>query len=81
MTPENFCYWLQGVFEIQKAGLDATEKRSVALSQAQVDMIDAHLQSVFKAKTTSLYTGHSLVDHTDYSKLITPTTPPTAIIC
>jgi len=39
MTPENFCYWLQGLLEMQP-NLDS-------LSKAQVQMIRDHLNLVF----------------------------------
>jgi hypothetical protein len=49
MTPEQFCYWLRGIFEIQQAGLDLNEKRSIKLTEAQIAMIDDHLNSVVSA--------------------------------
>ena len=51
MTPENFCYWLKGIFEIQHAGLDANEKRPIKLTEAQIEMIDQHLGYVFSRTT------------------------------
>lgn len=45
MTPENFCYWLQGFFEISKA----TE-----MTDLQVEEIKNHLQLVFKKETPDL---------------------------
>ena len=39
MTSEQFCYWLQGQFEL-KGG-------DTKLSQDQIEMIAKHLQSVF----------------------------------
>ena len=42
MTPENFCYWLQGFFEIS----GTTE-----LTKEQVAMIEEHLQLVFNKQT------------------------------
>jgi hypothetical protein len=50
MTPENFCYWLQGIFEIQEADYDKDQKVSIHLTTAQVDMIRRHLSSVFSTK-------------------------------
>ena len=44
MTPENFCYWLQGFFEILDA--DGTKKVSL-LSLKQIEMIKQHLDYVF----------------------------------
>jgi hypothetical protein len=42
MTPENFCYWLQGLFEVG----NPTE-----LSKEQLDVVKEHLQLVFKKVT------------------------------
>lgn len=47
MTPENFCYWLQGKLE-----LDPTDNR---LSEEQVRMIREHLKLVFTEKTNPPY--------------------------
>lgn len=38
MTPENFCYWLQGLFEIEEPDF---------LSKGQIRMIRDHLSLVF----------------------------------
>lgn len=45
MTPENFCYWLQGFFEIGKA----TE-----MTALQVEEIKNHLSLVFNKETPDL---------------------------
>lgn len=42
MTPENFCYWLQGFFELENPA---------ALSVQQVQQIKDHLQLVFRKET------------------------------
>lgn len=47
MTPENFCYWLQGFFELENPA---------ALSVQQVQQIKDHLQLVFR-KETPTYTS------------------------
>lgn len=47
MDPLNFCYWLQGFFEVT----DANNKGNVVLSGKQVDTIQEHLQLVFKKVT------------------------------
>lgn len=39
MTSRDFCYWLQGYFELQGPG---------PLSQEQVAVVSAHLSMVFK---------------------------------
>ena len=41
MTPENFCYWLQGRLELN----------STHLTSAETDIIREHLQLVFKNLT------------------------------
>lgn len=42
MTPTNFCYWLQGYFELHgKIGPEG-------LSQSQADLIQKHLSMVFE---------------------------------
>lgn len=46
MTPENFCYWLQGFFEIQDIS-------NIVLSKKQVDIIREHLQLVFRKETST----------------------------
>jgi len=45
MTPENFCYWLQGYFEIS----DSKE-----LTEKQINVIQSHLHLVFN-KAPNLY--------------------------
>ncbi len=51
MTPENFCYWLRGYFEIHgnKPCLPEPAPRW-NLNDSQIDMINEHLRSVFEAK-------------------------------
>ncbi len=41
MTPQNFCYWLQGFFEI--TGTDVK-----TLNEKQINMIKSHLRLVFR---------------------------------
>lgn len=50
MTPENFCYWLQGYFEINQ------HNGRVILTSEQVDEIKNHLQLVFTKVTPTLLT-------------------------
>jgi hypothetical protein len=50
MTPENFCYWLQGFMEIQEPTTIGADK---------VQVIKDHLQLVFK-KETPTYRGLGL---------------------
>lgn len=44
MTPENFCYWLRGWFE-----LNSTLNKGLE-TDPTLKMIDEHLSSVFKPK-------------------------------
>lgn len=57
MTPENFCYWLQGVMEV----VDPQE-----LNREQVEIIKEHLQLVFK-KETKLKLTEGKIDFNDYT--------------
>lgn len=50
MTPENFCYWLQGYIELSNCQ---------NLTPEQIQMIRDHLQLVFKKETPS-YPMHPL---------------------
>jgi hypothetical protein len=52
MTSRDFCYWLQGFFEISSQSGNA---RNVGLSAAQVDMIQKHLNMVFKHEIDPSY--------------------------
>jgi hypothetical protein len=45
MTPENFCYWLQGLLEIGDPSM---------LDAKQVLIIKDHLNLVFKKETTTI---------------------------
>lgn len=45
MTSRDFCYWLQGFFEI---GLNHTPPSIRSLTPSQVEMIEKHLRLVFK---------------------------------
>lgn len=45
MTPENFCYWLQGCLELNPGQ---------PMSAQQVEMIAQHLNLVFEKKTGNL---------------------------
>lgn len=49
MTPENFCYWLQGFFEIN--GAKSIENWNKSLSCEQVNEIKNHLDLVFNKVT------------------------------
>jgi hypothetical protein len=45
MKASEFCYWLQGFFEINRVGV--AEGRDV-LNKSQMEMIERHLALVFK---------------------------------
>lgn len=44
MTSRDFCFWLQGFFEINRAN----DSDSTAISTEQVELIKKHLALVFK---------------------------------
>lgn len=46
MTPQEFCYWLQGYFELSRA-----IPNDGKLYESQIKMIHEHLQLVFKKIT------------------------------
>lgn len=46
MTPENFCYWLQGLFEV---------KNPDTLNRAETAMIKEHLKLVFEKRTSDIH--------------------------
>ena len=46
MTSRDFCYWLQGYFEIAKAG-NGSMVNGVQLDRFQVECIQKHLSMVF----------------------------------
>lgn len=75
MTAENFCYWLQGLFELNG---------NTELSKKQVKMIKTHLGYVFKNNSTPKiepYIAHPN-PFPDYGlTLKKPNFPPTEIIC
>lgn len=57
MTPENFCYWLQGYFELSK---------NYTLTSDQYRIIQDHLNLVFNKQTPSYsttYTPPSIYDN------------------
>lgn len=50
MTPQEFCYWLQGYFEL-------TGKEAESLSATQVSVMRNHLNLVFKHEIDPKYPG------------------------
>lgn len=63
MTPENFCYFVQGYFEITKAVTGKLEVDPIVIK-----VIDDHLQLVFK-KETPKYTQLGEVPQTSTTTL------------
>lgn len=55
MTPETFCYWLQGLFEVGKPK---------ALNAEQVEMIKEHLALVFVNVTKQREEAKKRIDET-----------------
>jgi hypothetical protein len=51
MTSREFCYWLQGFFEINSSDINAIEE----LTFEQVKTIQKHLNIVFKHEIDSSY--------------------------
>ena len=47
MTSRDFCYWLQGYFEITKS--NPHNNQMIQLTKEQVEAIQNHLKMVFKA--------------------------------
>ena len=47
MTPENFCYWLQGFLELRKN----TNSAHDAMTLEQVEIVQEHLRLVFTKVT------------------------------
>ena len=45
MKTSEFCFWLQGFFELRNADTSQTDK---AIDASQVEMIERHLALVFK---------------------------------
>ena len=45
MTSRDFCYWLQGYFEM--ADVDYNQKPKLELNPSQVEMLRNHLKMVF----------------------------------
>jgi hypothetical protein len=48
MTSRDFCYWLQGFFEINAAGTTEKDNIDCGLTSAKVKMVRKHLALVFK---------------------------------
>ena len=62
MTPENFCYWLQGLLELSNP---------TTLDETQINIIKDHLEVVFK-KETPAYSLKNLFNQAQKNKGICP---------
>ena len=51
MTSRDFCFWLQGFFEIT----DGEENVSVGLTMGQTEIVRRHLDSCIQARDRSWY--------------------------
>jgi hypothetical protein len=68
MTGRDFCYWLQGYFEI--AENESDEIQDVKLSDKQVKVIRAHLNLVFKHEIDpSNLDGKSSLEQKEYQMI------------
>lgn len=72
MTPENFCYWLQGFFEING-------RLEEPLTIEQCVMIKEHLQLAFKKETS--VPVQSLTRSPLEEFLKSPSLPPYTVTC
>lgn len=65
MTPDQFCYWLQGFFELKK-----TIDHRDGSTPETMKMIEDHLQTVFQKVTPPFPTlpNTPIVDWSDYTK-------------
>lgn len=61
MTSRDFCYWLQGYFEISKGE---------ELNKSQVQMVKRHLALVFKHEIDPSYGGDQQELQNIYDKLL-----------
>lgn len=51
MTSREFCYWLQGYFEVAEAG----QANTLPMTFGQIDIIKRHLALVFKHEIDPTY--------------------------
>lgn len=59
MTSRDFCYWLQGFFELNNSDLN---KSIDSLSREQVQCVRNHLAMVFKHEIDPSYGGKKIQD-------------------
>lgn len=70
MTPEQFCYWLQGYFELEKPK---------TINFARMALINRHLQTVFKNVTETKAKYQDAQQSCDSTNL--DTTPDAGVVC
>lgn len=80
VSPEQFCYWLRGILEIQTAGLDNNCKFVPKLTESQIMMIDDHLKSVFDNRVMQ-QTTVTPTPMQSPSELLVPDLRQTTFIC
>ena len=56
MTPENFCYWLQGFIEMSGLHIDCP----ISITPRQVEIIKDHLKLVFEKKTPDIIAPNNI---------------------
>lgn len=61
MTSRDFCYWLQGYFEVKEG--ETTVPTDKFLTHQQVVMIRNHLAMVFKHEIDPSYKPQKIIDH------------------
>jgi hypothetical protein len=66
MKAVEFCYWLQGYFEIQ----GKAEQRGTTLVQAQVEDIQKHLALVFKHEIDPSYPDQQSLNNIHHGGII-----------
>jgi hypothetical protein len=62
MTSREFCYWLQGFFEIQDAGIRESQNVDVGLTSDRAKVIKKHLALVFKHEIDPSYPNQQELD-------------------
>lgn len=80
MTPENFCYWLKGYFEILAADKNK-EHVGVSMSMEQTLCVQTHLDYVFAPKVTQETTPVKPGSGADFSGILSGSGFPWTSIC
>jgi hypothetical protein len=78
MTPENFCYWLRGFFELEVLTSNKPDMPP-NLTDRQVKVISDHLASVFEAR---LALAPSTITHSGaFPGMVESTRGPSSVLC